>query len=134
MASARRADITQILEQIKAGDEEALNQLLTDYARARGRDKRGGAFQRVVLQEELAGAETEGVDLLVLEEALSELRGLNERQAEVVELAGRGVTTVALFLFSTNATTRRGCYRRRHESASRRRRSRVAPPARELDP
>ncbi len=64
----------------------AMRQLLTDYARMRSSEKRGGRVQRVVLEEELHGAQTVGFDLLALDEVLTELRELNERQAEVVEL------------------------------------------------
>ncbi len=64
----------------------AMRQLLKDYARGRSREKRGGRLQRVVLEEELHGEQSEGIDLLALNEVLTELRELNVRQADVVEL------------------------------------------------
>lgn len=65
----------------------AMRQLLVDYARERQRDKRGGDRDRVLLTPD--AAQTDGgleLDLLALNEALTELAALDERQAKVVEL------------------------------------------------
>lgn len=63
----------------------AMRRLLREHARSRDADKRGGAWNRVTLIDASGGAglefEVDGLDA-----ALEELRGLNERQAEVVEL------------------------------------------------
>ena len=64
----------------------AMRQLLIDHARTRGRQKRGGGAQRVELDEQLEGAAPGGIDALALSEALTKLRELEPRQAEVVEL------------------------------------------------
>ena len=76
----------------------AMRQILIDHARARHAQKRGGGAQRVTLAPELAVSDEDTVDVLALEEALEELRALDERQARVVELrfyAGLGVKEVA---------------------------------------
>lgn len=65
----------------------AMRQLLTDHARARGREKRGGGRERVALDENLVGGSDEGgFDAADLDEALNELQELDERLARVVEL------------------------------------------------
>jgi len=68
----------------------AMRQLLTDYARARGAQKRGSGGERVLLEDTgepvdpTSGAA--GVDLVSLHAALSDLRELDERQDDIVEL------------------------------------------------
>jgi RNA polymerase sigma factor (TIGR02999 family) len=73
----------------------AMRQVLTDYARGRNRQKRGGGVHQVTLDAALLPA-TEGpaVDLLVLEESLDRLAMLNERHARVVELRYLGGLTI----------------------------------------
>jgi RNA polymerase sigma factor (TIGR02999 family) len=62
-----------------------MRHVLVDYARQRRSAKRGGEWERVTL--ELApGREAVDVDLLALDEALTELSTLDERAARVVEL------------------------------------------------
>ncbi len=63
----------------------AMRQLLTSYARRKGARKRSGG-ERVLLEETDRELDEGGVDLVVLHEALEELRELHERQAEIVEL------------------------------------------------
>ena len=65
-----------------------MRRLLIDHARGRGRQRRGGGFQWVTLDESLMPAER-GLDrdqLLSLDAALEKLAGLDERQARIVEL------------------------------------------------
>ena len=66
----------------------AMRQLLVDYARARRTEKRGGDREVVELRdEELAGDDgLAGIDLVALDDALTRLAGLSERQARIVEL------------------------------------------------
>lgn len=66
----------------------AMRQLLTDHARGRRRQKRGGPDRRRVVLEEAVAVTTggNGIDLLALDEALQELERMNERQARIVEL------------------------------------------------
>jgi RNA polymerase sigma-70 factor (ECF subfamily) len=64
----------------------AMRQVLVDHARGKLRDKRGGDWQRVTLAS-LEGSEGESdVDLLALEDALSELAKLNPDRVRLVEL------------------------------------------------
>lgn len=61
-----------------------MRRVLVDHARRRGAAKRGGQRQRVTLAD-LGSGEPE-VDLLALDEALTELATLSARQVRVVEL------------------------------------------------
>jgi RNA polymerase sigma factor (TIGR02999 family) len=65
-----------------------MRRILIDYARERGRDKRGGAWTRVTLDPRLApvDGDLDPESLLALESALERLSELDPRQAEVVEL------------------------------------------------
>ena len=62
-----------------------MRRILVDHARARTAAKRGRGL-RVTLTEGLAAVSPAGVDILALDQALSELASLDERQAELVEL------------------------------------------------
>ncbi|GJM20519.1 MAG: DNA-directed RNA polymerase sigma-70 factor [Planctomycetota bacterium] len=66
----------------------AMRQLITDQAKARLARKRGGGQQRVMLEQAEAeqADEASGLDLLVLDEALTELAELDARQCRIVEL------------------------------------------------
>ena len=66
----------------------AMRQLLSDHSRRRRALKRGGAAERVDLGAADVGMDgaTEGVDLLALDEALTELERLDPRQARIVHL------------------------------------------------
>lgn len=65
---------------------EMIRRILVDHARKRSAAKRGGGASRVDLTDILDLSDEIGVDLLGLDEALQELRGLHKRQARVVEL------------------------------------------------
>lgn len=86
----------------------AMRQLLTDYARRRNADKRAGGHVVVDIDDAGEIAESElGVDLIALEEALAELRELDERQAQIVELrflTGLSVDEVAEVLSVSRRT------------------------------
>ena len=59
-----------------------------DHARRKGAEKRGGDWQRVTLSEPLQSKER-GLDmdeLLILDQAIEKLAGLDDRQAKIVEL------------------------------------------------
>lgn len=73
----------------------AIRRILTDYARARARGKRGGDPQRVPLSESLAEVEpADSLDLLALDEALTRLAGLDPQAARLVELRFYGGLSV----------------------------------------
>ncbi len=89
----------------------AMRQLLTNYARDQRREKRGGDRERVTLEFNVGddGAGATQLDLLDLDEALSRLAELHERQARVVELrflAGLSVTETASVLGVSERTTK----------------------------
>ncbi len=63
----------------------AMRRILIDYARTRSRDKRGGGWTKVTLDDAFKVAEERAEDLIALDEALSRLASVNERQCRVVE-------------------------------------------------
>lgn len=73
----------------------AMRQILIDHARRRRRDKRGGQWHRITLDDNLASPPDHEVDLLDLETALQKLSRLDPRQASIVELRFFGQLTVA---------------------------------------
>ena len=80
-----------------------MRRLLIDHARGRGRQRRGGGWQRVTLADSRLIAESpapadRGLDreqLLALDGALRQLADLDERQARIVELRFFGGLTGA---------------------------------------
>jgi RNA polymerase sigma-70 factor, ECF subfamily len=65
---------------------QIMRRILVDFARSRGYLKRGGGMQQILLNDVMAKAPENRVDLLALDEALTRLSALNARQAQVVEL------------------------------------------------
>ena len=67
---------------------QAMRRVLVDHARARLREKRGGALERVTFVEDITparGGECSLEDVIALDEALQKLSALDERQAKLVE-------------------------------------------------
>jgi RNA polymerase sigma factor (TIGR02999 family) len=65
---------------------QAMRHILVDYARARNMAKRGGGALQVSLDEALTIGPDPGADLVALDDALTALAKLDERQSQVVEL------------------------------------------------
>lgn len=65
---------------------EAIRRILVDHARRRDAAKRGGDWERITLSEPDDLGSRQPVDLLDLDDALTELARLHPRQAEVVKL------------------------------------------------
>lgn len=87
-----------------------MRRVLVEAARRRGAAKRGGEWRRVTLADQVEALEARGVDLLDLDQALSELGELDPRQAQVVELrffGGLGVDETAEVLGLSAATVKR---------------------------
>lgn len=63
-----------------------IRSVLVDAARRQQSSKRGGNRQHVTLDESALASRAEDVDLLDLDEALTALAALDERQARIVEL------------------------------------------------
>jgi RNA polymerase sigma-70 factor, ECF subfamily len=89
---------------------QLMRRILVDYARARGREKRGGEEVRVPLDEAVVGIREHDVDLVRLDEALGELARLDEQQARVVELryfGGLSIEETAEVLGVSDSTVKR---------------------------
>lgn len=69
-----------------AAAAEAMRRILVEQARRKLADKHGGGRLRVGLPEDLADPETEGDDLVALDEALSKLEGHDPDAARLVKL------------------------------------------------
>lgn len=66
---------------------QQMRRVLIDHVRARETAKRGGEVVRVTFDESAwTGAAEQGLDLLALDDALTELGRLDPRQARIVEL------------------------------------------------
>jgi RNA polymerase sigma-70 factor, ECF subfamily len=63
-----------------------MRQILIDHARKQQAAKRGGNWTRISLDEAADNLPIPDVDILALDEALSRLAALSERQATIVEL------------------------------------------------
>lgn len=65
---------------------QVMRRILIDHARAHATGKRGGAAQRLSLEEVSISVEQDASDLLALDEALTKLAQIDERKSRVVEL------------------------------------------------
>ncbi len=63
-----------------------MRRILVEFARSRGRNKRGGDVRKVELDEALVISPQRGTDLVALDDALSALETMDERKAKVIEL------------------------------------------------
>jgi len=71
-----------------------MRQILVEYARGRGAAKRGGSAYRLTLDEALDIPMKTGVDVVALDQALSELSAMDEQQGRIVELRFFGGLTI----------------------------------------
>jgi RNA polymerase sigma-70 factor (ECF subfamily) len=88
----------------------SMRQILVQRARARRAAKRGGAPQRVTLDDALLSAEPTSVDVLALDEALTRLAAIDPTQARIVEMRYFGGLTIeetAEAMRSSPATVKR---------------------------
>ena len=65
---------------------QIIRRILVDHARGRGYAKRGGNAEHVPLDDALLGAQTRGIEILALDEALETLSKIDARKGRVVEL------------------------------------------------
>jgi RNA polymerase sigma factor (TIGR02999 family) len=63
-----------------------MRRVLIDHARVRGRHKRGGAVERVTLDEEAMTVREPSVDILAVDRALEAFARIDPRKSQVVEL------------------------------------------------
>jgi RNA polymerase sigma-70 factor (ECF subfamily) len=89
---------------------QAMRRILIDHARTEQRIKRGGVKQHVTLDEGMLAEQARSIDILALDEVLTRLAAIDERQAKVVELrffAGLSVDETAEVMGISNATVKR---------------------------
>ncbi len=87
-----------------------MRRVLVDYARQRLADKRGGDKTFVSLDDAGELATPSGIELIALDDALTSLAALDERQAHVVELryfGGLSIAETAAHLGISPATVKR---------------------------
>jgi RNA polymerase sigma factor (TIGR02999 family) len=89
---------------------QTMRHVLVDHARGRNREKRGGGAQKVSLDEAVSFANSQEVDLLLLDDAMRELAAIDAQQSRIVELRFFGGLTVeetAVVLHISPATVKR---------------------------
>jgi len=87
-----------------------MRRVLVDHARARGAAKRPDEALRVTLDSDAVSIDPPGCDLLLLDQALTELADLDPRQARVLELvyfAGLSETEAADVVSASRSTVAR---------------------------
>ena len=63
-----------------------MRQIVIDHARTRSREKRGGGWQRIALEDSEIPSSSNDEGLLALDEAINHLAAVDARKARVVEL------------------------------------------------
>jgi RNA polymerase sigma factor (TIGR02999 family) len=87
----------------------AMRHILVDHARARQRSKRGGGQMRTTL-DGVVPESPDGVDILIVNDALGRLAALDERQSSIVELRvfmGLNIEEISELLAISEKTVRR---------------------------
>ncbi len=89
-----------------------MRRIIIDYARHRNRDKRGGRNENLPFEEEehISSKGSSQIDLIDLDEALTNLASFDERQSKIVELKYFGGLTfeeIADVLGISNTTVKR---------------------------
>jgi RNA polymerase sigma factor (TIGR02999 family) len=89
---------------------QMMRRILVDHARARNAAKRGDGGCKVTLDEGLVSAEQRDVNVIALDEALTNLAKLDPQQSQIVELrffAGLSIEDTAEVLKISPATVKR---------------------------
>lgn len=88
-----------------------MREILIEYARAKNRQKRGGEHQtRITLDDAVSFAHKNELDVVAVDEALTKLEKLDERQARIVEMkffAGMTIEEIGEVLEISPATVKR---------------------------
>jgi RNA polymerase sigma-70 factor, ECF subfamily len=87
-----------------------MRRILLDYARKHHAERRGGAGQKVVLEDTMSICEQRPVDMIALDLALTRLEALDSEQARLVELrffGGLSVEQTADVMGISPATVKR---------------------------
>lgn len=93
-----------------AAAAQAMRRVLLHHARDRGRQKRGGQWQRLPLGDDALEIDEPDVDLLALEEALEKLSKIDADKVRLVELrffASMTIEEAAQVLGASPATVKR---------------------------
>lgn len=97
-AFLRLVDVPRITEldgaHFRAIAAETMRRVLVDHARAHRAQKRGGDVKKITLDEPVAEGGEPAVDVLAIEEALTNLAAVDPHLARVVELRFFGGLTV----------------------------------------
>ena len=72
----------------------AMRNILTDYARRRRADKRGGEWERIGLDRAAAAAGEDELDIVALDDVLTRLKEFDARKHRIMELRFFGGLTV----------------------------------------
>lgn len=89
---------------------QIMRNVLVDHARRKQSEKRGGGMTRVSLSRSIAAAEGNSVDVIVLDDALTQLERVYPQQSRIVELrffAGMTIEETAEALDISPATVKR---------------------------
>jgi RNA polymerase sigma factor (TIGR02999 family) len=89
---------------------QLIRRILVDHARARKAGKRGGNAVKIQIDESVAAPEPLGLDLVVLDDCLKTLSGIDPQQARVIELryfAGLTVEETAEVMHVSPTTVKR---------------------------
>lgn len=73
---------------------QLMRRILVDHARSRLREKRGGAAQKISLDDTALVAESQSSQLLLLDDALKRLAELDPKKSRIVELKFFGGLTI----------------------------------------
>jgi len=87
-----------------------MRRILVDHARSRQASKRGGGISMLALEEADVGSGPPALDLVVLDQALEGLAGIDPQQSRIVELrffAGLSIDETAEVLKISPATVKR---------------------------
>jgi RNA polymerase sigma factor (TIGR02999 family) len=87
-----------------------MRQILVDHARKKKAEKRGGGVTAITITDSAPAPETSLVDILALDEALTQLAAHDTRLAQVVEMryfAGMSIEETAVALNVSTATVER---------------------------
>ena len=89
---------------------QVMRRVLVEHARSRQSEKRGGAAQRISLDDVAVLPDHQAAELVALDDALSSLEVLDPRKCRIVELryiAGLGIDETADVLGISTATVER---------------------------
>lgn len=89
---------------------QLMRRILVDHARRKNADKRGGSQVTMTLEEHLVPGKQRELDVVALDDALSELSKMDQQQGQIVELrffAGLSIEETAQALEISPATVKR---------------------------